>query len=349
MPGVDLDLDLPSLSDPLSTIVSKLVTAVSTIEDDLADRVTAGELDLDTTVSLNGNPLTNVGGVRLLGGESTVVGTLYMDEELNIVTTAGVVQLTSNGAINASSIGGIVGDYGGANPAAVTYDDASGEFRFTEAPGTYADIVCDDIKLIGAGGSLRLAVDATLSGAQFLNFKSFPSSGVGLLVYQASDSTLIDGSAAAGAISLPVVLTVDEIRYTDAITVGIPAAYAQSGGPTWGANTMIWTVSTSTARVSYPVTIPVGCRLVSWKVYVTKTSASGTIGAELYRVDSASGARTKIGATQSNGANAPGDIPLGQSPINDDVSAGNTYTIQVFGGGTTGDFFNDAEVTYSRP
>ncbi len=195
MPGVDLDLDLPSLSDNMAIIVAKLVTALSAVEDDLAPQITSGELDLDTAVSLGGNALTNVGGVRLTGGESAVVGTLYIgDDELQIVTAAGTVQITADGALNLASVGAIVGDYGGSNPARVTYDDMSGEYRFTEDTGVYADLVADDLILHGAAGQIRFGIDAALTGSKTVLFKSLPT-GSGLLAYKASDNAIIDAGS----------------------------------------------------------------------------------------------------------------------------------------------------------
>lgn len=194
MPGVDLNLVLPTTGDTLSTIVSKLTTALSAVKDDLAPRITPGRLNINSALSMGGNALTNVGGVRLLGGQSTVVGTLYMDEELNIVTTAGTVKLTSNGAINVGTVGTINGNYGGVNPASVYYDTASGQYRFTTNPGVWANLVSLTATLMGSAGSVRLGVDASVVGAQAIIVAALPATGVSGLAYQASDQTLRDAS-----------------------------------------------------------------------------------------------------------------------------------------------------------
>lgn len=195
MPGTDLNLDLPTAADTLADMRAKIVTAIEAIEADLAPRVTAGQLDLTTNVSLGGAALTNVGGVRLVGGESTEVGTLYIgSDELKVVTSEGTVQLTLNGAINIVAAGTIGGDYGGVNPAAVVYNDVAGEFRFTEDTGIWADLVADDLKLNGTLGSVSIGVDAALSGAKTVNFKSLPAAGIGGLVYDAANTALVDAS-----------------------------------------------------------------------------------------------------------------------------------------------------------
>ncbi len=207
MPGTPLNLDLPTLSDTFSTIVSKLVTAVSAIEDDLGPRVTSGELNLTSEVNLNGNALVNVGGVRLTGGSSTVEGTLYLeDDELWVMTAAGAVRLTSDGTINVAGAGTIGGDYGGVNPATVVFVDSAGQYVFREDTGVYADLVADDLVLRGDTGLIRFSAHAGLSGTREISVKTLPTSGVSNLVYSSADSTLEDGA---------VVRATNEALFTD--------------------------------------------------------------------------------------------------------------------------------------
>lgn len=210
MPGIDLNLDLPSLSDPLATIVAKTAIALAAIEDDLAGPVTVGELDMNGALSMEGNPIIDVGGLTLGAGAVATPGTLvYLAGELYVYTAAGPVQITAGGALNAASIGGITG-MGGTN-AAVAFDLASGEFRFWRDTGVKADIVADDVVLTGAAGTVRLGVDAAITSARVINVKSLPTAGVGLLAYDAATSSLVDASA--------VTVTKDH-TFSGTITVG---------------------------------------------------------------------------------------------------------------------------------
>ncbi len=195
MPGLDLNLDLPTLADTFADIVSKLVVAIDAIETDLAARVTAGELDITTALSMGGAPLINVGGVRLNGGVSTTVGTIYMDgADLHVVTALGDVQLTAGGAIDVAALGTIGGDYGGVNPAAVIYDDTSGEYRFTQETSVWANLVADDLVLHGTAGSVRLGVADALTGAKTVLFKALPASGVSGVVYNVATTGIEDAA-----------------------------------------------------------------------------------------------------------------------------------------------------------
>lgn len=191
MPGIDLNLDLPLLADTLTDIVTKTATALSAIEDDLAGLITSGEIDINAELSCNGQPVTNVGGLRLAGGESTVVGTLYMDgSDLWVRTAAGAVKLTADGGVNIADSGGIGGDYGSGDEI-VTYDFASQEYRFKANSTEYGDVVVDDVVLMGTGGgSVRLDVDAAITTARTFKFKTLNASGVSMLVYDAATSTL---------------------------------------------------------------------------------------------------------------------------------------------------------------
>jgi hypothetical protein len=97
-------------------------------------------------------------------------------------------------------------------------------------------------------------------------------------------------------------------------------------------------LSTSTQANWLPLTLPVGFRIASWQVQLQKASASGTITAQLWDVNGLTGAGAQVGSTQSNSANNPGNIQLGQSSLSTVVTAGHSYLLVLQGGGVTGDF-----------
>ncbi len=193
MPGTDLGLELPSLSDTLADVVSKTATALEAIAADLEPRITAGELDISTELSLGGAPATNVGGIRLTGGATAVVGSIYeADGDFFLVTDAGVVQLTADGGIKVAAAGIIGGDYGGANPATVTFDDGDHAYDFNDEPGEYADVRCRSVVLHNndSGGVVTISVDPAITTEREISVKTLPASGVSALVYSAATSTL---------------------------------------------------------------------------------------------------------------------------------------------------------------
>ncbi len=221
MPGVDLNLDLPSLSDQLATIVAKLITALSAIEDDLAADVTPSEIDINTSLSMNGSALVNTGSVQFVAGNAPdAAGAMwYEDDEFWVQDATGAVRLTVNGAIDASSLGGITSL---ASPAAVTWDLASSEFRFTSDSGVYADLVADDLVLHSASGSVRFSVADAITTARQFNITDLPASGVSALVYDASSSAL--KSSENTRITNTLKATTLDISTTTTLTGAITAA-----------------------------------------------------------------------------------------------------------------------------
>lgn len=194
--GSALDLSLPLISDTLADVVSKTATALSEIQDVLEQRVTPASLNMNAALPMGGNQLTGVGALTLVEATNpTAAGSVYYDGgEFYAIDSTGTIQLTLNGAINVGATGTIVGDYGGANPARVTYDDASGEYRFTEETNVWADLVCDDVVLKSAAGSVRLGVTNDITTARSVLFKELAASGVSMFVYDTSTSTVEDAA-----------------------------------------------------------------------------------------------------------------------------------------------------------
>lgn len=357
MPGANLNLDLPTASDNMKTVRDKLVTALQAVEADLAPRIPAGALNITTNLSMGGAALLNVGGVRLSGGQSDEIGTLYMDEELHAVTPAGNVQITANGGLNIAALGTIGGDYGGANPAAVIFDDASGEYRFyeDESPVDWAVLVANQLRLEGANGSIRLFVDDAIATARSLGIKTLPSSGVSGLVYNATNATIEDGAATREtnthlftSVDLTGSLVVSQRSYL----IGPGDMYPQTtGGPiaTMG-SAFAWDHAVSGASSIYvPIRLPPGSVIVGLKWYGYKNSATGTISAGFRRSAVDGSGDYLLASVGSNSAAAPGNINFENAAINHTVLTGSVYYVRIFTSGQAGDGTFALQVTYSGP
>ncbi len=196
MIGTDLNLVLPSLTEMMAENIGRIRTALSLIEDSMAQKATPAALDMTAPLDMQGNALVDVSSIVFTSGNSseTPGSIFYFAGDWYVVDAVGTIQITDAGQLNAASVGGIKGDYGGVNPAAVTYVDSSGQYVFTESAGVYADLVADDLILQGATGSVTFAVDAALAGTRTISIKSLPSSGKSLLVYDAATSTLEDNA-----------------------------------------------------------------------------------------------------------------------------------------------------------
>lgn len=197
MIGIDLNLDLPVAGDTLSTFVTKTIDALAAIEDSHAVRVTPAGMNINAPLTLGGNAVTQVSSVQFAAGNApSIAGSIYyLDGDFYAIDAIGTIKLTEDGTLNFSTTGGITGDYGQPGVTAqASYDNASQEFRFTHDAGVYADLVADDVVLMGSAGSVRLGVDAAIAATRTVNFKSLPTANISHLVYDASDNGLKDGA-----------------------------------------------------------------------------------------------------------------------------------------------------------
>lgn len=236
--GNTVVLALPSLSDTMSDVVSKTATALSVLATGLTPKIVPGQLNVNTALSMNGNALTNVGSTQLVdGNQPSAAGSMYFHlGEFYLVDSTGVVQVTSNGVLNVAGQVGIVGDYGGSNPARVSYDNTSKQYRFTQSTGVWADIVARSLILNGAGGgTATVSVDASVSSGLNVAIKSLGNgTNTSVLVYKGSTSTLEDSInntdtkiingpiAAGGNIVAAGTVTATGYKYSTVIGGAIP-------------------------------------------------------------------------------------------------------------------------------
>lgn len=104
-------------------------------------------------------------------------------------------------------------------------------------------------------------------------------------------------------------------------------------------------LGTSTGVNWLPLNVSVGEIITSWSVLLTKTSATGTISAQLIETDGQTLADTAVGTGATNGANNPGSIQLSEVSLSKTVAVNKLYWISLNGGGTTGDSLKQYQCT----
>lgn len=95
----------------------------------LADLLATGALDL-AGFPLQNAQYTSFAEQSVLPAGGPVGRYEYYNGEFYAVTPAGVVQITQGGTLAITSSGGIGGDYGGSNPAAVRFDNGATRYDF---------------------------------------------------------------------------------------------------------------------------------------------------------------------------------------------------------------------------
>ena len=197
MPGVNLNLPIPSLADTQTQVVTKTAQALTLINTDLAAKVVSSEIDINANLGLNGFALTNVGSLQFSNSTvSALPGNIfYSNGEWFLVDSTGSVQITSNGAINLAVVGAIGGDYSTVN-ALLSYDSANTRYRFFGSGGT-ALVDTDARNYVANGaaaGKVTFGVDSSLATNITFNVKSVPTSNIGILGYDASVGAVVNGS-----------------------------------------------------------------------------------------------------------------------------------------------------------
>jgi hypothetical protein len=200
MPGINLNLPIPSLSDTQTQVVTKIANALTLIGNDLTPKVVAAELNINSALDLNGNAALNAGYITFGGGTpgTTIPGAIYYNNgEWFLVDGTATIQITAAGALNLTLNGAIGGDYS-AVAALLSYDNAGTRYRFFGAGGTpLVDLDARKLALNGASAVVTLGVDASLLANKTINFKSLPAANVGLLAYDAAATAIVDGSTTA--------------------------------------------------------------------------------------------------------------------------------------------------------
>lgn len=183
MPGNVLPIVYPVLGEQISTALAKLISAIQILQNDVEPKILGSELQWLADFSAGGFALTALSKLQLDTLANQVgldTGTIYMSAgELFVQTGSGAVQITLNGGINAAAIGGIVGDYGGSNPARVTYTDATDTYAFTGDTSDWSDIEASAVKLRNTNNWTTLSSNAT--GAQAWTFGTANAANVALV------------------------------------------------------------------------------------------------------------------------------------------------------------------------
>lgn len=102
-------------------------------------------------------------------------------------------------------------------------------------------------------------------------------------------------------------------------------------------------LNTSTSSSNLPLRMRSGRTLSAWSLRVIKNSVAGTISARLWRTMPAAATAIQVGTTQILSAQSVTSI--GQAGLMEVAPAGVSYFIEVQGGGVSGDFVEDYQIT----
>ena len=163
--GDPFTLPLPIVGTPGPDYATQISDALAEFAARVAGKVPFSAVNFGSDIPLNGQNILNAGYITLNNsasspGSSPVNRITAYAGDLWYVSPSGAIQLTTGSALNAAAVGGITGDYGGANPAQFRYDSVTSRYTaFANFAGnTLAYIRLLGLDIAGTGSALaRLA------------------------------------------------------------------------------------------------------------------------------------------------------------------------------------------------
>jgi len=232
------------------------------------------------------------------------------------------IKVTDGGTLNVAAFtGSIGGDYAGVG-ALESFVDSSDAYLFQQQVGAsvrqFAKMQCADLSLfefkaVGAtpipSFGVTLKSPAALAASYTLTLPGALPSIKGMVQIDSTGLVSVSG-------------TTWTIAPEDGVGAG--GSFAQYSDAT---SSVLATWVFNNSYVRFPLRLPVGSVISAWSMNFRKNSTSASsVSAKLCEQDNA-GNLSQIGATQTNSANSPGVIALGQSGLAAPVVAGHSYVI----------------------
>tara|TARA_B100000029_G_scaffold512821_2_gene610546 strand:- start:9514 stop:10770 length:1257 start_codon:yes stop_codon:yes gene_type:complete len=215
MPGVAITSTLPTVGSTVGpTWASDLISWCNEVEADLEAAVVPSEITVNQDFAFSNYKATGLGGVRFTpntsGASSGASNSSMLEvagDDLYFVDANGTsIQITSGGAVNVLSTGGIGGDYP-SSAASVTYSNSNDLYTFSDdaTPAKPAKMNCGQIQLRYESASSNAVTIKAPSGVATYNIIMPTDKGTGNQVIAGttagSDLTLAPTSTVTGQIS----------------------------------------------------------------------------------------------------------------------------------------------------
>ncbi len=225
--------------------------------------------------------------------------------DLWYVSDTGSIQITTNSSLNAAGIGGITGDYGGANPAQLRFVDADKVYHFYDdyAAGTWARLSGGPVRIHEYNTAESVYVEQAVAAGLASSYTvTWPAA-------LSASATNIMRVSSAGAITFTE--TLEDLYFTNDQRTAIPPSDWFQSSATHTPAHNAWTLAVSANFIWAPIRLPVGAVVHRVRVRADKLTSSGTIGATVRRsLDGTDSAPPEGAVSVSNAANAPGIIEM---------------------------------------
>jgi hypothetical protein len=247
------------------------------------------------------------------------------------------IAITSGTGLSVAAAAGIGGDYGGANPAAVTFDDANGRYDCTTDPGVYAAWRAGSFHFMSATSAQVCTIKApdTLAAAWTITLPTAAPASTSLMmmgstgVVSTSRTPTIDTLTAGTVTSTGAVTTGESTIRHAAQTIWLSpmAVKLNPSGPASATNVnhiRLLDAGSGSQLWYFTPQIPIGARLtgVSAKVLDTTTKLTLTV----YMASGGTTATT-LGTAQSSGGSSVNTISI--TGLTETMASGEFITMSV--------------------
>lgn len=302
-------------------------------------------LDVNDDLSLTGaHALTDAHHVKLfpvaLFSDAGSVFINQADNNLYFQNSVGTnIKITDGNILNVAGFAGSIGGDYTAVSAALNFDSGGNRYTLRGAGGTtWARMASGEVRLFETGSTDAVfvghAAPTALAGSYTVTWPlALP--GAQALVQVEADGDVVFSNTVPGNLTVQGTLSRPEpLTFHPSLGVlGAGATYTM-GGVVAGLPGSIELGTGTDRNANLPLILREGSTLTSWNVRINKRSSTGTVSVKLVE-SSSSGSVAQLGATQSNSANAPGAIDLGQTGLSVSIVSGRRYFIEVTGGGST--------------
>jgi hypothetical protein len=323
--GSSLGITLPTQGSNSGTWGTDLNTELQKIIDAVEAQVPASAIDFSADFDLNNYALTSVKGVAFDQQSSyTALNSLYFDTAGELYCRDGsnnAIQLTSSGALNTASNGGIGdsgGDYG-TNGIVFDWDGTIYNAKNGSGANDYANVRMDELQLRdGTGNDLTIAVPA-MSTNYTLTFPAAVPAGA-TTILQANTSGTVSYS---NSFSTDITFTgAARLKHgTRTLDIHASAGYGNSAGTDPSLNTTYHYINMNSvgAQWDIPVNLPAGSRITQVEVFIDGGDTSTKTAYLDYKTNTSLTAPTNI-ASATDATDA--DATITMAAVNHTVASG---------------------------
>lgn len=207
--GSSLGITLPTVGSTVGpTYATNINSAIQTIADQFETKLTPSSLNINATLDINSQILSNIGIAdyadygSVLSGGSNARRTYFNGDDFYVVDGSGNnVRVTSGGALNVSATGAFGGDYSSSD-AVAKYVNATSLYQFLaddDPSDLYATVNMGDLRLheetAGISNYVALKSPASLAASYTVTLPaSLPASEIVASLDASGNLAVVDGS-----------------------------------------------------------------------------------------------------------------------------------------------------------